>query len=268
MPRSFPFAIVFLALAAGAAQGAAQRGDFSCDDTWNSRRETFCEIREETLSGITTLDVDATPNGGIRVRGSDRRDVQVRSRVTTYADTESEARSLASAVSVSTSGGRIRADGPASGRDEHWSVSFELLVPRNAGVTLDTRNGGISIADFQGTARFEARNGGVTLSNVGGDIRGETVNGGINIELDGDRWNGAGLDVETRNGGVRMLVPANYSARLETGTVNGGFRVDFPITVQGRLPAGRNRTLNTTLGSGGPTIRVMTTNGGVTIARR
>jgi hypothetical protein len=260
-------ALAATTMAGVAAQGARDTS-FSCDDSRNGRRETFCEIREETLTGVSTLDVDATPNGGIRVRGWDRGDVQVRSRVTAYADTEAEARSLAAGVSISTSGGRIRADGPASGRDEHWSVSFELLVPRNGSVTLDTRNGGISIADFRGTARFEARNGGVTLSNVGGDIRGETVNGGISIELDGDRWNGAGLDVETRNGGVRMLVPANYSARLETGTVNGGFRVDFPITVQGRLPAGRNRTLNTTLGSGGPTIRAVTTNGGVTIARR
>jgi hypothetical protein len=235
------FLFLTAALATAAAAGFAAQGSrtpISCDDSWNDRRETFCEIREETLTGVSTVDVDATPNGGIRVRGWDRGDVQVRSRVT------------------------------AAGRDEHWSVSFELMVPRNASVTLGTRNGGISIADFQGTARFDARNGGVSLSNVGGDIRGETVNGGITVELNGDRWNGAGLDVETRNGGVRMSLPPNYSARLETGTVNGPLRIDFPVTVQGRLPGGRNRTLNTTLGSGGPTIRVITTNGGVTIARR
>ena len=263
------FLFLIAALAVTAADAAAQTSD--CADIWRGRgdrRERFCEIRDETLTGISTVDVDATPNGGIRVRGWDRGDVQVRSTVIAWADTEAEARSLAADVRVMTAGGRIHAEGPAGSRDEYWSVSFELMVPRTGSVTLGTRNGGISIADFQGTARFDARNGGVRLSNVGGDIRGETVNGGVTVELDGDRWNGAGLDVETRNGGVRMTLPANYSARLETGTVNGGFRIDFPVTVQGRLPGGRNRTLNTTLGSGGPTIRVVTTNGGVTIARR
>jgi hypothetical protein len=58
-------------------------------------------------------------------------------------------------------------------------------------------------------------------------------------------------------------VPTGYSAHLETGTTNGSLRFDFPITVQGQL----NRRLSVDLGDGGPTIRVVTTNGGVTIKR-
>jgi hypothetical protein len=41
-------------------------------------------------------------------------------------------------------------------------------------------------------------------------------------------------------------------------------RVDFPITVRGSL----NRHISTQLGSGGPLVRVVTTNGGVHIAER
>jgi DUF4097 and DUF4098 domain-containing protein YvlB len=83
------------------------------------------------------------------------------------------------------------------------------------------------------------------------------------VELSGDRWDGETLDVRTTNGGVKMSVPENYSARLEAGTVNGGINVDFPVTVQGRL----NKQLALNLGSGGATIRAMTTNGGVHISR-
>jgi hypothetical protein len=61
-----------------------------------------------------------------------------------------------------------------------------------------------------------------------------------------------------------MTVPDNYSAVLDTGTVNGRINVDFPITVQGRL----SDRFTTTLGSGGARVRVITTNGGVTIRRR
>ena len=75
---------------------------------------------------------------------------------------------------------------------------------------------------------------------------------------------GAGLDAETKNGGVTLAVPSDYSARLETGTTNGGLDIDFPVTVQGRV----TKRLSVTLGDGGPPIRAITTNGGVHIERR
>jgi DUF4097 and DUF4098 domain-containing protein YvlB len=102
------------------------------------------------------------------------------------------------------------------------------------------------------------------LSDVGGDLRGETVNGGVAVELSGSRWDGVGLDVQTKNGGVQMSLPRNYSAELEVGTTNGGIDIDFPIVVQGRL-TGVSRHLATRLGSGGPPLRVNTVNGGVRI---
>jgi len=60
-----------------------------------------------------------------------------------------------------------------------------------------------------------------------------------------------------------LSVPENYSARLETGTVNGHVSTDFPVTVQGRI----SKELSMDLGSGGPTVRAMTTNGGVRLKR-
>jgi DUF4097 and DUF4098 domain-containing protein YvlB len=243
--------------------------DTSCDDgwnDWNNRQARHCEIRETTIGGSTPLDVDAGPNGGIRIRGWDRSDVLIRAKITAYADTDADARRVASGVQIETAA-RVRASGPSTDRYEHWSVSFDIQVPRRAQLTLNTRNGGIAIDDFRGIAQFRAQNGGVSLARVGGDIRGTTTNGGVTVDLEGDRWDGAGLDVETRNGGVRMTVPERYSAELETGTTNGGISIDFPITVSGNITR-RTRHITTTLGSGGPRVRVMTTNGGVTVRKR
>jgi DUF4097 and DUF4098 domain-containing protein YvlB len=255
-------------VAGGSAQSrrdSTRTGTMSCDDrNYNNDRATHCEMREDTIGGANPLDVDAGRNGGIRVRGWDRGDVLVRSKIQASANSDADARRLVSGVRIDTGGGRIRADGPDTNRDENWSVSFEINVPRTAMLTLNTNNGGIAIEEFRGVAKFHARNGGLTLNNVGGDLRGETTNGGVTVDVTGDHWDGAGLDVETRNGGIRMTLPKGYSAQLETGTTHGGISVDFPVTVQGTFRS----HLETTLGSGGPKLRAVTTNGGVTIRQR
>jgi DUF4097 and DUF4098 domain-containing protein YvlB len=81
-------------------------------------------------------------------------------------------------------------------------------------------------------------------------------------------WEGEGLDAETQNGPLKIAVPDGYAAQLEAKTVNGPFHIGIPITVQGELPSWRTRSVNCTLGSGGPPIRAATTNGRVTIDKR
>lgn len=115
-----------------------------------------------------------------------------------------------------------------------------------------------------GAIEFAAQNGGIHLAGVGGDVRGRTQNGGLSVELTGARWEGRGLDAQTTNGGVTLIVPEGYDAELETGTTNGGFDIDFPVTVQGRI----GRSIRTTLGDGGAVVRAITTNGGVRVRRR
>jgi len=236
-----------------------------CGDWSGSERARHCEVREQTLPVVGGgLTVDATPNGGVTVRGWDRQEIQLEAKVETTADTDQQARALAAQVRVLTDGGRIRAEGPRPGDGSGWSVSFDVMVPTSSDLDLRSTNGGIRIMEVRGRLSFQTTNGGITLEKVNGDVRGSTSNGGLHITLDGAGWDGEGLDVETHNGGVRLALPDGYSAHLETGTVNGGFRTDFPITVQGRT----GRTISTDLGNGGPPIRVRTTNGGVSIERR
>ncbi len=267
MTRTFALAAAFACFFATSAhvqtsgQRSGRSADDWCRDSSGDDRESACEVRETAIAAFNPLEVDAGRNGGVRVHGWDRSDARLRARVVGYGDTQADARRVMSAIRIETAGGRIRAEGPDSTGSEHWSVSFELDVPSTAMLTLRTHNGGIAIENFHGSADFHAQNGGVSLVHVGGDIHGATTNGGITVELTGDRWDGAGLDVETRNGGVRLSIPSNYSAELETGTTNGTVRFDFPVTVQGSV--GRHYTA--TLGAGGAKVRAITTNGGVTV---
>ncbi len=246
-----------------ATESFAQKGDMNCRDNWFSDRlASHCEIREQTLNASRgTIKVNASLNGGIGVKGSDRNDILVRSRVQAAAQTEAEAQEVSKQVRIETDA-EIQAVGPSLEQNRYWSVTYEILVPRKFNLSLETYNGGISISDVNGQIEFDAHNGGVSLNNLSGTVRGRTVNGGLSVRLTGTRWDGTGLDVETTNGGINLKIPEAYSAHLETGTVNGSLTVAFPVTLQGRI---NTKRLSVDLGNGGPPLRVITTNGGVVV---
>ena len=224
-----------------------------------------CEVRDSNLPA-GPLHVDAGQNGGVSVEAWDRNEIRVRAIVRGSARSDARAREIANQVQIQAGSGRVYATGPDLERREWWSVSYRINVPRKNDLDLSATNGGITIVGVTGNLRFDTTNGGVKLQDVGGRVNGDTRNGGLNVVLGGSRWEGEGLDVETSNGGVTLSIPDGYNAELETRTVNGGLRIDFPITVQGELSS--RRGISTTLGSGGPPVRVRTTNGGVKINRR
>ena len=155
------FAIVSLASSAASAQ--KKEGSMDCRDNWDGDRlQNHCEIKEQTLPAGGAIDVDAGKNGGVAVKGWDRNEVLVRARVQTAALSQAAADQLAKEVRIETGGLRIRAEGPQEQSDSHWSVSYELFVPRRSDLSLAAHNGGISIADVNGKLEFKALNGGVS----------------------------------------------------------------------------------------------------------
>jgi len=234
-----------------------------CDRSWNnSNKVTVKDLREIPISKTNLLRVDGKKNGGISVKGEDRSDILVRACVRVWDDNESDANSALKNIKIST-GSIVQAENtPSNG----WSVSYEILVPKSTNLKLNAHNGGISIKSVNGNLEFETKNGGVSLSGVGGNVKGFTTNGGVSVKLDGNRFSGNGLNVETRNGGVSLNMPSNYAADVETGTVNGGLRSDFkelqPVKKDRWY---RNKQISASINGGGPKIRVVTTNGGVRI---
>ncbi len=266
-------AAVVLALGFAAPPLVAQRArgfgnePLTCDrDRWGDEdRARFCEIRHAGFKAAGgPISVDPGDNGAIRVSGWDGDSVAVTIKVQAQARTDEAAQDMAREVRITASGGTIRADGPAGSGRRSWSVSFDVMVPRRTDLTAHTVNGPIMVGDVAGKMNLSAVNGPLGLSGLGGDVHARTVNGPLVVALSGSRWDGSGLDCETENGPVTITIPAGYSAHLETGTVNGPMSVDYPVTVQGRISF---RRLETDIGSGGPTVRAVTTNGPVTIHR-
>ena len=262
---SLSAALVAVVAASGAAQSSpATRFMDNCRRN-RSDNEQYCETRDFSLAAVRALSVDGRDNGGITVHAWDKNEIQVIGMVQAQAPSANEAQSIARQITITSNNGTIRADGPRTQQNhESWSVSFEIWAPRQTELSLTASNGGISVDGMNSRMSLETVNGGLNLVDIAGDVRGTTVNGGVTAELSGDRWQGSGLDLRTSNGGVHLSIPASYSAVLETGTVNGGMDIGFPMTVQGTF----GRSFTTQLGGGGPTIRAVTTNGGVSIRRR
>ena len=270
-------ALIVLALALPALPLAAQQDSRDSDDArwldecrngWNgnSDRGRACEVRTVPvhLAG-RALDIDGRENGGIHVDGWDGDSVRVIARIQANARDDDGARELLKNVRIKTDGRSIVSDSPRSwGRNESVSVTYMVHVPRRFDLRLEAHNGGIGVAGVTGRMNLETTNGSVNLVEIGGDVSAHTQNGSLNVQLAGTKWDGRGLDAETQNGSVRMAIPGDYAALIETGTVNGRMSTDFPVTLQGRI----GRTLSLPLNGGGAPIRAMTTNGSVSLTRR
>ena len=257
-------ALACTALSATAQTSAEPQFKTSCDNgTWghNTPLKGFCETRDLTMSAPAgqPLTVDAGPNGGITVHGWNGPNVRIRAKIQTWSTTDDKAAARAKRIVIDTQNNALRAADPE--KDKDWSVSYEIFVPRETALALNTVNGGISLDNLQSAITFETTNGGVNLANMGGQVKGETTNGGVNITLSGSKWEGKGLDVATTNGGIHWKLPAAYSAQLYTSTSHGGIHTGLPVTKSGMF----HKEVTASLGSGGAPLKAVTTNGGIEV---
>jgi hypothetical protein len=253
------------------AQGRSEKRNFCSENNWSwNDRESVNELREVTIAAVGSLTVDGKNNGGISVKGENRNDILIRSCVQAWAKTDEAATASMKAIRIQT-GSSVYAENPND--DKNWSVSYEILVPNRTNLDLKARNGGISITSVEGTIEFFTQNGGVSLKDLAGNVKGKTTNGGLSVRLAGNSWNGEGLDVETKNGGVNFSLEENYAANIETGTVNGGIKSEVnELQVEKKDDDSRgyyrqNKRINKSINGGGAKVRIVTTNGGVVIRK-
>lgn len=239
---------------------------FCSGSNWsNGDRVSSKDLRETTLSA-GDVKVNSR-NGRITVIGSDRSDVLVRACVRAWGYSATEAKEAVDSIRIETSG-EITADTP---RDSNSSISYEIHVPRSTNLDLYAQNGRITISSVDGQIRFKTSNGRVTLSDLAGDVQGETSNGRVTVKLNGNAWNGNGLNVKTRNGRVTVYMPSSYAADFELRTNNGRFSSDVNelqtqnYDERGRKRRGGSHRVKSSVNGGGAPIKVTTGNGRVTI---
>ena len=248
-------------------RGAAGQPNFGFDNA----RSHKCEVHEQTLASVGQLTIDPGRNGGVSVKGWTRNDVLVRARIEAWADSDSAASLLFSQVHSDATAGRIAASGPDPSGDSsnrsNWSVSYEIFAPQSHNLTVMAKNGGISISDISGRMDLDTKNGAVSLKRVVGDITGKTKNGPVQLEAAGTNWQGRQLDLETKNGPIKISVPANFQGHGQADTVNGPVRSDLGGVVADSGSRRPPHKLDLNLGAGGATLKASTKNGPISLAR-
>jgi hypothetical protein len=211
-----------------------------------------------------TWRIDCGENGSVQLGAWDKDEILICAQVTAWTrDKGGRPENLLRSIRVETGGGFLRATGPAQSKSARWAVSYKIFAPRRIDLDVKAENGGISLEGIHGRMNLRSVNGPIAIEDAGGDVRGRTANGPVSARLSGSSWKGAGLDLETANGPVHLIIPEGFSADLETGTENGPMETAFPVAHQRR----GSRRVAVVLGSGGPPVRVVTTNGPVMVAR-
>lgn len=237
----------------------------SCNPDWEDGRVGYCEVRAFQYRGTKKpLAIGGGQNSGMTVMGWDRDSVRILYRVMTRAGSEDRARAIAADVRLELIDGWLRPKGPfESTQHEWWAVEIKAWVPRARDLVLSTQNGPLAVRDVHGKMDLSSVNGPMSLVDLGGAVQARTENGPLHVALAGSRWNGTAIDAEAQNGPLNLVLPSDYSAHLVTGTINGPLSFDYAIE-----SSRHGQWINTTLGKGGPLVRVVTNNGPFHIAAR
>lgn len=147
-----------------------------------------------------------------------------------------------------------------AGDDIDANVRYEITVPRSMNVDVTNTNGGIYLTDVTGKHELDTTNGKIEVKRCSGSLDASTTNGGISAELVRIAQ-GQPLRFETTNGRIELALPAGTAADLDAATTNGSINSDIPVTTTRTS----SNSLRGTINGGGTSLRMRTTNGGITI---
>jgi hypothetical protein len=217
---------------------------------------------------------------GMVLVGWDRDEYSVTACLAAGARNDASAAATLGQVTVGFDDGRLATDGPAG---ENWLVYLLVRVPEDAALDLltenapidlrdisgrikaRTRNGPISLDRCRGTIDAAAENGPLTVRAGGGEQHLHASNGPLTITLEGERWEGGGIEARAGNGPVSLSFPDGFESgiRLEMPRHSPLRCLSESCAYEGEATADGYRRLD--FGLDPPIIRITTGNGPVSI---
>lgn len=253
--RVLPLALL-VPVVAGAACNLQISTDVEAKDEWT---------RSYPISATGTLSI-VNGNGRVVVEVADTDTIQIWAERVVRAGTEEAANEQLKMIDMheEATADRVSIDGSTKGLNIRTSrrINYVVKVPKTIAVTLESSNGDINVTGLTGAFRASASNGRITGTDLQGSAHTSTTNGVITLTMASVT---ADVTAETTNGQVTVTIPRDTNASLSARVTNGGIsheNLDLQVTETSR------RRLDGRLGTGGPSIRVETTNGAVRIIGR
>ena len=211
---------------------------------------------EYTASDDTVLSV-TTVNGGISITSWDGDNIFLNA---TKKSRNGEDDLDKAEIVVTEDGNQINIevqhDQPINSR----AVDLDIKIPYNVSVeTVISTNGGIVVENVEGYVKATTTNGGIVIKNTTGIDNLISTNGGINAEILDIQKD---VNIQSTNGGINLNIRTTLNSSIQISTTNGGITVggDFISVSESSY-----KSFKGTIGGGGNTINILTTNGGITI---
>ena len=147
------------------------------------------------------------------------------------------------------------------GRDVTVSVDFTIRVPYGTEIdAVELVNGDIEIQNVEGDVEVSSVNGEVSGEKLGGHVELATVNGEVSLVANGGVKS---ISMHSVNGGVTLVLPKKFDARINAGTVHGSIRAIDGLDVDATTFTGSS--MQGTIGKGGLKVELNTVNGSIEI---
>jgi hypothetical protein len=173
-----------------------------------------------------------TANGSIKVAKADRRDVVIVAKISALT-AERLAGSKISATRLGDGTLMIQCDWPGGKPESREVCSFDVQIPEAVGVSLESENGNLQIADLAGSAHLLTTNGNIDIDRHAGPIRANTTNGTVAVsEADGP------VKVDTANGVVKISLATQAAGPIEVNGVNTAIDLAVGPAFMGTLSLG------------------------------
>jgi hypothetical protein len=166
-------------------------------------------------------------------------------------------------LAVRTGDGAIDCE-PVSGRLQLESSDGAIRANGLKGdIEVHSGDGRVTLDELDGHLRARTRDGHLTASGRFDDLDLGAGDGRVDAFVRPGSQPASAWNVETGDGAVSLRIPHNINTLLDARTRDGHINVELPIPLQGRLD---RRELIGELNNGGPSLRIRTGDGSITLA--